>query len=111
MAKRNPSDSTSAFQWSRVSLNIPASLDYNPIKPREQFLRHDGRIVVGCIAFSDDEPIYAPDNGISQRGIRQMCPSLQWLGSQEAARKRRSGGMHPGAWSGACLLYRSKSSP
>ena len=110
MAKRNPSDSTSAFQWSRVSLNLPASLDYDHSKPRVKLLPHYGRIAVGCIAFSDDDRIYAPDNQISQRGIRQMCPSLQWLGSQEAACKRRSGGMRPGAWSGACLIYRSKSS-
>ena len=45
-----------------VSLNIPASLDYDPIKPCAQLLRHDGRIAVGCIAFSDDDRIYAPPN-------------------------------------------------
>ena len=99
------------FQWSRVSLNIPASIDYDPIKSPVQLLRHDGRIAVGCIAFSDDEHIYALDNEIYHRGIRQMCPSLQWLGSQEAARKRQSGGMRLGAWSVACVLYQSKFCP
>ena len=111
MAKRHLYDSTIAFQWSRVSLNIPANIDYDHIKPPVQLLHHDGRITVGCIAFSDDDRIYAPDNKITQTCILQMCPSLQWVGIQEVARKRRSGGMRSGAWSGACVLYRSKYSP
>jgi hypothetical protein len=97
LAKRHPSESTSAFQWSKVVLNLPASPDYDPSKPRVQLLRHDGRIAVGCIAFFDDGHIYAPDNELAQRGIRQICSSLQWLGNQEATRKRRSRGMRPGA--------------
>ena len=32
-----------------------------------------------------------------------MCSSLQWLGNQDAARKRKSGGIRPGAWSCACV--------
>jgi hypothetical protein len=103
LAKRHPSDSTNACQWSNVVLNLPASPDYDPSKPHVQLLRYDGRIAVGCIAFFDDGHIYAPDNELAQRGIRQMCSSLQWLGNQEATRKRISGGMRPGAWSGACV--------
>jgi hypothetical protein len=104
LAKRHPYDSTSALQWSKVVLNLPASTAYDPSKPRVQLLRYDGRIAVGCIAFFDDGSIYAPENELAQRGIRQMCSSLQWLGNQEATRKRRSGGMRPGAWSGACVF-------
>jgi hypothetical protein len=92
LAKRHPSDSTSALQWSKVVLNLPASPDYDPSKPRVQLLSYDGRIANGCIAFFDDGPIYAPDNELDQRGIHQMCSSIQWLGNQEATRKRRSGG-------------------
>jgi hypothetical protein len=87
LAKRHSSDSTSAFQWSKIVLNLPASPDYDPSKPRVQLLRYDGRIAVGCITFFDDGRIYAPDNELAQRGIRQMCYSLQWLGNQEATRK------------------------
>jgi hypothetical protein len=104
LAKRYPSDSTSAFQWSKVVLNIRASPDYDPSKPRVQLLRYDGRIAVGCIAFFDDGRIFAPENELAQRGIRQMCSSLQWLDNREANGKRRSGGMRPGAWSGACVF-------
>jgi hypothetical protein len=104
LAKRHPSDSTSAFQWSNVVLNLPESSDYDPSKPRVQLLRYDGRITVGCIAFFDDARMYAPDNELAQRGIRQMFSSLQWLGNQEATHKQRSGGMCPGAWSGACVF-------
>jgi hypothetical protein len=53
--------------------------------------------------FFDDGRIYAPDNELAQRDIRQMCSSLQWLGNKGATRKRRSGGMRPGAWSCACV--------
>jgi hypothetical protein len=84
LAKRHPSDSTSAFQWSEVVLNIPASPDYDPRKPHVQLLRYDGRITVGCIAFFDDGRIYAPDNELAQRVIHQMCSYLQWIGNQEA---------------------------
>jgi hypothetical protein len=104
LAKRHMSDSTSAFQWSKVVLNLPVSPDYDPSKHRVQLLRYDGRIAVGCIAFFYDGRSYAPDNELAQRGITQMCSSLQWLGNQEATRKRRSGGMRPGAWSGACVF-------
>ena len=50
-----------------------------------------------------DVRIYAPSNELYQRCIRQMCSSLQWLGNQDAARKRKSGGIRPGAWSCACV--------
>jgi hypothetical protein len=103
LAKRHPYDSTSAFQWSKVVLNLPASPDYDPSKPHVQLLRYDGRIAVGCIAFFYYDRIYAPENELAQRGIHQMCSSLQWLGNQETTRKRRSGGMRPAAWSGACV--------
>jgi hypothetical protein len=51
LANIHPSDSTSAFQWSKVVLNLLASPEYDPSKPRVQLLRYDGRIAVGCIAF------------------------------------------------------------
>ena len=98
MPKRHPYDSTSAFQWSRVILNLPESPDYNPSKPRVQLLRQDRSIAVGCIDFFDDGRIYYPYNELAQKGFHQICYSLQWLVNQESARKQRSGVMRPGVW-------------
>ena len=62
MAKIHPSDSTSAFQWYRLILNLSASTDYNPSKLCAKLILHDGCIAVGCIDFFDDGRIYAPGN-------------------------------------------------
>ena len=103
MAKRHPSGSTSVFQWSRVVLNLPDSPDYKPSKPHVQLLHQDGRNSVVSIDFFYDGRIYAPENELGQKGVHQMCSSLQWLENQDSARKRQSGVMSTGAWSGACV--------
>lgn len=49
--KENP------FQWSRVELNLPGSLRYNPSQTWIAKVRKDGLIACGLFTFVDDERI------------------------------------------------------
>ena len=54
LAMRPPTDSTSAFQWTRVKLNCPFSLRYDPSVPRFLLLRKDNKLACRQATYVDD---------------------------------------------------------
>jgi hypothetical protein len=44
MVMREPGDPTSAFQWSKVRLNLPFGKRYDPSLSRVLLLREDGEL-------------------------------------------------------------------
>jgi hypothetical protein len=54
LAIGDPSDTSSAFQWACVELNLPGSSNYNPSSPRVRKIRTDGLTAVDMVAFFDD---------------------------------------------------------
>jgi hypothetical protein len=61
-------------------------------------LRTGGLSAAGCLTFFDDGHVYGHNKHIAQQVINHSCAKMQWYGNQEAARKRRSCQLRPGAW-------------
>lgn len=56
------------------------------------------------VAFFDDGRVFGPALPLVSAGLRQVTSRIQSRGNQDAARKRRSISMRPGAWAG-CIAY------
>ena len=104
IAKGNPLEKHNPFHWTKVCVNLPGDSEYNPAKPRVSKIQSvsNGKTFYAaeCIAYFDDGRVIADTSDKSKRANRQVCAGIQWLGNQDAARKRRPGGMRPGAWAG-----------
>ena len=100
IAKGDPTDTKNAFAWEAVALNLPGSLEYNPALPRVRKITLNGDLAADLVTFYDDGRVFGPDEVTACRAIRQMTAKLQWLGNQDAARKRRAVSQRPGAWAG-----------
>ena len=104
LAMGSPLDTASAFQWARVELNLPGSPNYNPAIPRVRKVRLDGLTAVDMVSFFDDGRVFGPTQTLVGFGLRQVTSRIQTRGNQDAARKRRSISLRPGAWAG-CIAY------
>jgi len=98
---REPSDSTSAFQWDVVILNLPGMGAYDPARPRVIRLRKDGLTAADIVSFYDDVRVFGPTNPIAEQAVRQATSGVQYLGNQDATRKRQKVSQRPGAWAGS----------
>jgi hypothetical protein len=86
-AQGDLSDNQSAFQWSRVSLNLPGSDTYNPALLQVRLLWRDGFPALGVISFFDDGRLFGAPKSLVENGVRQVTSRLQYLGIQDATRK------------------------
>ena len=89
----NPKDTSNPFQWDKTHLNYPFSKNYDPSLPRIMKLRKDGNLAAGCPTYMDDGRPTGSTKGIAESAARRLSSYTNYLGEQDAARKR-----HP------CLL-------
>jgi hypothetical protein len=101
--KGDPEDESNIFQWVRVILNLPGNQDYDPNLPWVSKVRADGRIAADLFTFVDDLRPAGPGKKEAWMAARRAFSILNWLGLQEAARKRRDSSQQPGAWQGAVV--------
>jgi hypothetical protein len=105
LAKGEPSDQSSTFQWDHVDLNLPGSASYSPAMPWIWKIRTDGSPAVDMVAFFDDGRVFGPTRPLVSLGLWQVTSRIQETrGNQDAARKRRDISMRPSAWAG-CIAY------
>jgi hypothetical protein len=105
LAIGDPSDTSSAFQWACVELNLPSSSNYNPVIPLVRKIRTDGLTAVDMVAFFNDGRVFGPTQPpLVAFGLRQVTSRIQTRGNQDAARKRREISLRPGAWA-SCIAY------
>ena len=71
-----PSDLTSAFQWVRVTLNLPGSVGYDPALPLVRKIRSDGLTAVDMVSFFDDGRVFGPNHALVMTGLRQVTSRL-----------------------------------
>ena len=95
-AKDNP------LRWDTVKLNLPGDPDYDPKKP--WVYKWDE--LVGCLAshfacYIDDIRGMGHSELACRRATRRVASEVNYLGQQDAARKRRPPSRTPGAWAGA----------
>jgi len=95
-------DTTNAFQWSTIILNLPGTQGYRPALAWISKQRNDGSLASDFVCFVDDLRI----TGQGCQRVREaghaisLCQS--YLGIQDALQKLRSPGgtRRPGAWAG-----------
>ena len=110
IACRDPADTTSAFAFCRVEMNLPGSTTYQAGIPRVRRIRIDGLIAVILISYFDDGRVAGPNIYLAEQALRQVVAGIQYLGNQDAARKRRAVSKRPGAWAGS-VTYTDQETP
>jgi hypothetical protein len=67
-------------------------------------VHEDGRLAADLFTFVDDLRPTGPGEKECRLAARRLVSMLNWLGIQDAARKRSDSSQTPGAWTGAVLL-------
>ncbi len=92
------------MRWDKVCLNLPGSDSYVSNLPYVyKWNSQVGRIAGDVITYVDNlwASGYSLEN--SWQVSRQIASRFQYLGIQDAARKRRPPSQRPGAWAGALI--------
>jgi len=99
----NPKDPANPFRWSTVRLNLPGSPDYQPHLAWVSVIREDGRVACDFISYVDDTRTCGNSRSEARGVSRAVASKMNWLGIQEAARKRRDPCQDPGPWAGSVV--------
>jgi hypothetical protein len=97
----NPSN---VFRWDRVILNLPGSETYSPSRSWVYKIRSDGALASDFTIYVDDVRTMGSTAEDERLAARAVASTLNSLGLQDAARKRREGSQTPGAWAGSIVL-------
>ena len=98
----NRRDPNNLFRSDSVKLNLPGSSDYSISLPWVmKWDCHNKCLANDVIAFVDDLRITARTLEAAWQAGRVITSRLQFLGNQDATRKRRPPTLSPGAWAGA----------
>ena len=101
-------DQSNVFHWDTVKLNLPGDQNYNPALPWVYRWDESRKKMPGYFgSYIDDiRTIDASDQGC--RAVsRRVAAWVNYLGQQDAARKRRPPSKEPGAWAGAMCLSKA----
>ena len=97
-------DPTNIFGWDYVRLNLPGDETYVPHLPWVSKVRkRDQKISCDLFTFVDD--VRVTGASISECWLAGRCAAsrLNFLGIQDASRKRRACSRTPGAWAGGII--------
>jgi hypothetical protein len=101
-------DPKNALRWDFIKLNLPGDPAYNPTKPR--VMKWDDvlqKIAGDILGFVDDLRASGYSTEAAWAVARQVASRLQYLGIQDAPRKRRAPSQTPGAWAGAVFATKN----
>ena len=100
----NTHDPLSPFYWDCVVLNLPGSSNYNPAMPWVYKWNSKWKCIGGDICtFVDDMRPTGKDFDHCERVQHTTAARSNYLGQQDAARKRRFPSQSPGLWSGGLI--------
>jgi hypothetical protein len=100
-ARGNPIAKNNALRYDRVILNLPGMEDFEPAKPNVMKWNDEvDRLAGDLVTFVDDVRTSGYDRENAWQVARQIMSRLQYLGIQDAARKRRPSSQKGGAWAG-----------
>jgi hypothetical protein len=99
------SEKDNPMGYDEVRLNLPGYMDYNPSLPRVMKWNQAAKAISGDVVTSVDD-LRASGHSVenSWQVSRQLGSRLQYLGIQDAPRKRRPPSQTPGAWAGGIFL-------
>ena len=109
-----PEQDTNIFRWNAVRLNCPGDPNYDPSKPWISKVRRtfaaDGTftdvIAADLVGDVDDLRPSGPSRAAAWAAARRTASTMNYLGIQDASRKRRDSSQTPGAWAGSVVLTR-----
>ena len=101
MVRGDRRNERSPLGWSKVILNLPGDKKFHPSLPRVMKWNDLLQRMTGDVkAFVDDLRASGYDEEHAWQVARWLCSRFQYLGLQEAARKRRPPARVTGAWAG-----------
>ena len=97
-------DESNIFRWTKVVMNLPGSLEYDPARPRVYRVREDlSTIAADLFIYIDNVRNTATSERDCWEGGHQVCCRMTWLGIQDAARKKNYPSQTPRAWAGTIV--------
>ena len=93
-------DTNNPFHWHHVQFNLPCTTGYDTSLPRVWLIRFNGEEDVIVVLFFNDGCVYGLGAEPVKSGLRKIYAGLQFIGNQEADRKRTAIGQKPRAWCG-----------
>lgn len=103
LATGDNKDPTNPLHWMDAIGNFPFDTNYDPSLPRVIRIRADGEMAAGTPAFVDDGRTAGVSEQICDAATHRFCTGINYLGEQNASRKRRPKSLKPGAWTGKML--------
>ena len=94
------------FYWDKVILNLPGTKEYDPTMPRVyRWNSRQNRMACFFGTNIDDIRTGGPTEASCKATSRRVASRINYLGQQDAARKRGQPAQQPRAWAGAkCYL-------
>lgn len=102
-------DTSSPLGWDRVVLNMPGTQGYNPCMPWcYRWNSSRGELPGFFATYVDDIRTGGQSEDQCYEVSRRVASRANYLGQQDAPRKRRKPSKHPGAWCGAIVVNRGE---
>jgi hypothetical protein len=106
--KGNRHSTSNPLRWDKVIFNLPGALDYNPIQP--WMFRFDStRQIMAAFVISYVDDLRTGDQSGKAGGdlvVHHVASRLNYLGEQDAPRKRKEATQRPEAWAGSVIEAR-----
>ncbi len=97
------------LRWDKVILNLPGSKDYNPARPWVYKWDEVNNTLSSFFGvYIDDIRTGGSSEKACRRSSRRVASRVNYLGQQDAPRKRRPPAKRPGAWAGANCFSNEK---
>jgi hypothetical protein len=96
-------DPSNPLHWMSTITNWPFTVGYDPSLPRIVRVRDDGEMAAWSPAFVDDGRTAGVTRKICHAAAHRVSTRVNYLGEQNASRKRRPTSLTPGAWTGKML--------
>ena len=93
-------DPSNPLHWVRTITNWPYGLHFDPSMPRVICVRAEGEMAAGSPAFVDDGRTAGVTREICHAAAHCVSTYVNYLGEQNASRKRHPTSLTPGAWTG-----------
>ena len=100
----NPKDTHLPFHYDSVKLNMPWSSLYRPDQPWLMKVWDDGKIASDVISHIDNLHTIGASEELCEEVTKRVALVVNYLGMQDAPRKRRPPSKTPGAWAGSLVL-------
>jgi hypothetical protein len=103
----DPTDANNVFRWDAIKLNLPGNPKYIPSNPwvyKERLNGADGPSIANdLVIYVDDVRTSASGYSECRKVSRRVASIANYLGLQDAARKRRDPNTAPGPWAGSIV--------